>query len=308
VGVVRWILPRQRRLTLGVGVASTLLLAGGQLLAGFAVDVSVFYLVPILLVTLLVGETPGLALALFSATLNATVSLQWLHHALPLSAIILNDFFRLMTFSYVALASSWIVRQRDRLHHQARTDALTGLPNYRALLERLEEEVARAARYRHGLAIIAMDFDHFKLYNDRLGHQEGNVLLQQITRLVQLAIRQSDRAFRYGGDELIVLLPETSAAAAGLLADRIRQQIERDYTEAPVAVTASFGVACILHRKSPGELLALADAAMYRAKRAGGNRVEVAASAADGARAAAPHAPAPSGPAAEAPPVGRRAS
>jgi diguanylate cyclase (GGDEF)-like protein len=92
---------------------------------------------------------------------------------------------------------------------------------------------------------------------------------------VQLTIRQSDRAFRYGGDEIVVLLPETGASAAALLADRIRAGIEREQASGPVSVTASFGVACVHRRSSASALLARADAAMYRAKRAGGNRIVV---------------------------------
>jgi diguanylate cyclase (GGDEF)-like protein len=264
---------RRRRLTVSVSLVSVFLLALGESMAGSAVDVSVFYLVPILLTTLLVGESLGLAFALLSAALYAVVSVKWLADGLPMHTLLLNDFFKLMAFSYVALAGSWITRQRDRLHLQARTDALTGLPNYRALCERLEEEVARAHRYQHGLTLIALDLDHFKHYNDRVGHEAGNVLLQQVARLVQLTIRQSDRAFRYGGDEIVVLLPETGAGAAALLAERIRAGIEREHATGPVSVTASFGVACVHQHRSASALLAKADAAMYRAKRAGGNRI-----------------------------------
>ncbi len=276
VSVTRAVSTRQRRLTLSLGTLSVVLLALGQIAAGSTVDLAVFYLVPLLLVTFAVGETAGLLLALMCAALNGAVSIRWLGHALPPHAVLLNDFFKLMAFSYVALATSWVVRQRDRLHLQARTDALTGLPNYRALIERLEEEVARANRYGHGLALISMDLDHFKRYNDRLGHQEGNALLQQIAGLVLLAIRQSDRAFRYGGDELVILLPETAAHAATLLAERIHTQISADDATWAVPVTASFGVASLRQNGTAEKLLAAADAVMYRAKRAGGNRVAIA--------------------------------
>ncbi len=267
---------RLQRLALAVSVGFVLLFNLGQRLIGTAPDIAVFCLVPILLVTLLVGETAGLFLALLSAGLYAGLTAQWIGHGLPAHAVILNDLFKLMSFSYVALASSWLVRQRDRLHVLARTDALTGLPNYRALIERMDEELARAARYGHGLALVAIDFDHFKQYNDRLGHQEGNTLLQQVARLILLAIRQSDRAFRYGGDELVLLLPETAASAAVLLADRIRAQIAHDYGRGIVPVTASFGVACLRGHDTTAALIAAADAAMYNAKRGGGNRVELA--------------------------------
>ena len=175
---------------------------------------------------------------------------------------------------------------RARLLRAGITDFLTGWHNRRYLQQRLKEELARAQRKAGTIACLMMDIDHFKGINDGYGHLAGDIALKEIAQRVETQIRSMDTAARFGGDELAVLLPETSAAEAAKLAERIRECI----TAQPVALTeeiertltVSVGVAAV----SPGRheidlkavadrLIADADAALYRAKALGRNRVQV---------------------------------
>jgi two-component system cell cycle response regulator len=175
---------------------------------------------------------------------------------------------------------------RARLLRAGITDFLTGWHNRRYLQQRLKEELARAQRHAGSIGCLMIDIDRFKSINDGYGHLAGDNALKEIAQRVESQIRSMDTAARFGGDELAVLLPEATAAEAATLAERIREVI----AAAPFALTAqierpltvSVGVAVV----SPGRhetdlkavadrLLADADAALYRAKALGRNRVQV---------------------------------
>ena len=170
-----------------------------------------------------------------------------------------------------------------RLHHQseqmAQVDALTRLLNRRRLDDDLEKEVARAVRYSRPLAFVMLDTDHFKKLNDNLGHQRGDLVLQQVAAILGDGLRTSDTAYRYGGEEFALILRESTAGDALIAAERLRSRIEQRFGGPGNAanVTASFGVASL----GPGvetasDLVGLADQALYQAKQAGRNRVVVA--------------------------------
>lgn len=171
-------------------------------------------------------------------------------------------------------------RVRDELQIMATTDALTGALNRRRFLELAEEELERARRYDRPLAVIAVDLDHFKDVNDRLGHAAGDDVLAAFARMLQEQTRRQDIVGRLGGEEFAILVPETSRAAAVELADRIRAYL----SSMPVmtngealTVTASLGVAeAISSDQSARSVLHRADQALYRAKHQGRNRVEAA--------------------------------
>jgi diguanylate cyclase (GGDEF)-like protein len=167
-----------------------------------------------------------------------------------------------------------------QLEHLARTDVLTGVTNRRYFFELAAQEYARARRYGSWLAILLLDVDHFKQINDTYGHQAGDQVLQHVAAVCRRELRSIDLFARYGGEEFIALLEESSLAGARGTAERLRQRI----AEAPVAiagqpirVTISLG----LVHEVPGAGLALesliqrADAALYRAKSGGRNRVSV---------------------------------
>jgi len=163
------------------------------------------------------------------------------------------------------------------LDQLADTDALTGLHNRRALDRRLQQALDAAARGQQPLAVIAFDLDHFKQVNDRFGHEAGDAVLREVGAAVRRRLRQPDTLARLGGEEFLVLLPQTDAAGAALVAEGLRLQVRCTVAEPAGPVSASFGVAQWDGREGPQALLARADAALYRAKHAGRDRVEVAA-------------------------------
>jgi diguanylate cyclase (GGDEF)-like protein len=160
---------------------------------------------------------------------------------------------------------------------RAATDSLTGLPNRRSAQDTLKRMVAQAGRQLAPLAAIAMDLDHFKRVNDCFGHEKGDDVLAAVGRLLAEAVRESDFAARQGGEEFLLLLPETGREGAVQLAEKLRAAVGR--TELPgvdTAVSASFGVAVYPEDAVDAEtLLRKADRALYAAKEGGRNRIEV---------------------------------
>jgi diguanylate cyclase (GGDEF)-like protein len=179
----------------------------------------------------------------------------------------------MITIGVVLMATD---RLRAELEHLATHDSLTGALNRRALIEAGTLELARCRRNHQVMALLVMDLDHFKAINDTHGHQTGDRVLVDFAGRVTHLLRQVDRFGRFGGEEFVVLLPETSLAEARLVAERIRAEVEAGNKELP-ACTVSIGVAV----SGPDDLevdgiVARADAAMYRAKEGGRNRVETA--------------------------------
>jgi diguanylate cyclase (GGDEF)-like protein/PAS domain S-box-containing protein len=170
---------------------------------------------------------------------------------------------------------------RETLRTQSIRDPLTGLFNRRYMEESLALEVARAARNRQPLTIIMLDVDHFKAVNDTFGHEAGDVLLRELGQLVQTHIRAGDIACRYGGEEFTLIVPNTSLETAVQRAEQLRElagQLSAEYQGRLLRpVTISFGIAIFpAHGSSEEALLRAADAALYRAKAEGRDRVIVA--------------------------------
>ena len=168
----------------------------------------------------------------------------------------------------------------EAVERQAVTDELTGLANVRAFLDTLDRELERSRRFGTPLGLVMVDLDDFKRVNDTYGHQQGDEVLAQVAGVLRESSRELDTAARYGGEELAVILPQTDASGAELLAERMREAIQslpvrRVDGKGSLRVTASFGVAAA--PESGGDrmdLIAAADAALYSAKRGGKNRVE----------------------------------
>jgi diguanylate cyclase (GGDEF)-like protein len=168
----------------------------------------------------------------------------------------------------------------QELHDNGLQDGLTGCFNRTHAIDSLDIELRRARRTKRPLSVLMFDLDSFKLINDRHGHLCGDAVLAAVGDRMRGATRAGDLKCRYGGDEFIVLLPETPLAGAKLVCENLRKAIERDpilWAEGRIALTASFGVT----EMNPGEVdplavIARADSALYRAKRNGRNRVAVA--------------------------------
>jgi diguanylate cyclase (GGDEF)-like protein len=185
-------------------------------------------------------------------------------------------------FAYLAGQAAVSIENVD-LHElvqrQAVTDELTGLSNHRRFQELITQEVERSKRFGQDLGLVMLDIDHFKAVNDTYGHQQGDVVLREVARVLRESSREIDEPARYGGEELVVALPQTDLDGAYLFAERVRSALGTlrvprvDDDGGHLRVTASFGAAAI---PGAGEdkdaLIAAADAALYRAKRAGRNR------------------------------------
>ena len=170
---------------------------------------------------------------------------------------------------------------REKLLNQSIRDPLTGLFNRRYLEEFLTKEIPRAERNQYSVGIIMIDLDHFRHFNNTLGHDAGDLVLKEIGKLLNNMIRTSDVACRYGGEEMTLILPEASLEAAYQKAEEIRKAIEQlqlNYKGKMMeSITASLGVACYPDRGTTGcAVIQAADAALYRAKAAGRNQVMVA--------------------------------
>jgi diguanylate cyclase (GGDEF)-like protein len=186
--------------------------------------------------------------------------------------------FRLAVVVIVSFLTTTITQEREKLRELAeqrsRTDTLTGLGNRRALDERFAEEIVRSERHGLPLAVLLADVDNFKTYNDTYGHRTGDEILRVIGRVLQSqALRQgSDHAYRYGGEEFLVLLSGTSGADALEVAERLREAIRAETASVglprgPVPVTVSVGLAVYpTDATSADEVVQRADIALYRAK------------------------------------------
>jgi diguanylate cyclase (GGDEF)-like protein len=163
--------------------------------------------------------------------------------------------------------------KRQELERLSVTDGLTGLANHRSLMQRLKEEAIRAGRHKHAFAVIMADVDHFKAYNDEFGHPAGDDVLKRVATLMRESTRTIDCVGRYGGEEFALLLPETDIAGAMEVAERIRGRVEREQFPNR-AITLSIGVAEFPnYADTPESIIAVADGALYQAKRAGRNQV-----------------------------------
>ena len=173
------------------------------------------------------------------------------------------------------------LRLQETLQQQSIRDPLTGLFNRRYLEETLNRELSRAQRQQHQISVIMIDLDHFKKFNDTYGHDAGDYVLQTVGTLLKKYVRGSDIACRYGGEEMILVFPDSTLEAASMRAEEIREAIAQvsliHNSQLLGSLTASFGIASFPQHSSTGSaVIQAADAALYRAKAAGRNQVVVA--------------------------------
>jgi diguanylate cyclase (GGDEF)-like protein len=172
------------------------------------------------------------------------------------------------------------LKLRARLEEESIRDRLTGLFNRRYMEESLQREIYKCERQQEFLSIIMLDVDRFKKFNDSFGHIAGDALLRELGSFLQTNIRASDIACRYGGEELIIIMPETPLQFAQQRGEEIREKVKNiELKHEPVidsGISLSLGVACFpLHGLTPQEVIKAADTALYRAKKAGRDRVIV---------------------------------
>jgi diguanylate cyclase (GGDEF)-like protein len=186
----------------------------------------------------------------------------------PQDVLILNTLADLLA---TALHNSFVFQ---KLQQQSITDGLTGIKTRRFFWEALSSEWKRASRSGRPFSVVLVDLDKFKEVNDTLGHLEGDLVLARVGRLLEQKCRQSNVVARYGGDEFIILMPETGIEQAQVLAERLRLWVATDSMLEEHHITGSFGVASFpVHGFSMEDLIRVADAGMYVSKHAGGNQV-----------------------------------
>ena len=165
----------------------------------------------------------------------------------------------------------------QKAQEQAITDGLTGVKTHRFFMEALSAEWKRSTRAARAFALVLMDLDRFKFVNDFYGHLEGDLVLQRVGHILETNCRRSDVVARYGGDEFVILMPETTMEQARQLATKLKGWVSSDPLLREKNISASFGIACYpLHGSSPQELIQVADASMYLSKHQGGNAVSTA--------------------------------
>lgn len=214
------------------------------------------------------------------------LAIAWDRHTAMVDLIVPGIFFFGACFvwfsTYIALQTTLDVMRISDLEHENLIDPLTSVYNRRFMEKRLAEEIAKASRYCLQLSILLFDLDHFKRVNDEHGHQAGDRMLVEISALVKKILRDSDILSRYGGEEFLVIAPNTSPAEVALLAERLRIGIEtyeflkerEELTGRGLQTTISIGLASLNSNDDDmATLIGNADRNLYQAKREGRNRI-----------------------------------
>lgn len=190
------------------------------------------------------------------------------------SAFAPGEVLLLQTYADLVSAALHNVMIFQKMEHQSITDPLTGIKTRRFFSEALTQEINRGQRTGRPFSVVLIDLDKFKEVNDSMGHLEGDLVLARIGRLLEQKVRQSNVVARYGGDEFIILMPETAVDQACILSERLRLWIATDPYLNERKITGSFGVAEYpLHGSTAEDVVRVADSSMYLSKRAGGNKV-----------------------------------
>ena len=190
-----------------------------------------------------------------------------------------GDYLRVGNCIYRFLAGGNVEAEyHEEIYRLTIIDALTDIHNKRYLLEFLDRELSRSARYGRPLALIMIDLDHFKSINEELGHLGGDFTLREVASCVKGNVRKEELFARYGGEEFAIVLPETTLEGASAVAERIRSQVEQhcfQYEGKAYPVTISVGVAATTGENAltPNELINKADEKLFQAKHEGRNRV-----------------------------------
>ncbi len=191
-----------------------------------------------------------------------------------------GDYLRVGNCIYRFLAGGNVEAEyHEEIYRLTIIDALTEAYNKRYLMEFLDRELARSARYGRPVALIMLDLDRFKSINDELGHLGGDVTLREMASVVRSCVRKEEVFARYGGEEFVIVLPETNLEGGVLVAQRVRSMIEQHtfrYEDKEYHITVSLGVAATQGNRTltPSELIGEADEKLFNAKRAGRNRVD----------------------------------
>lgn len=273
----------ERRLgttTKGLLVAGSILLLGAlatvDIFLGPELSASVFYLVPIVVITWYLGFGAGMLTAAAAALLWLGVDRYHEPAYAHTFAPYWNAAVRWIFFVVVAYLLARLQQELRREETLARTDPLTGLGNRRHLLDEAEHELHRAVRYTRPFTLAYVDVDDFKVVNDNFGHATGDALLREVAACFNECLRKPDVGARLGGDEFAVLLPETDVEGAHAMLSRLQSTLQAAMRRHAWPVTFSTGAVTFVHPpETVAEALAQADRELYRVKATGKNDLVV---------------------------------
>jgi diguanylate cyclase (GGDEF)-like protein len=235
----------------------------------------VFYLIPVSIVAWFVNRTSGMLFCLLALVTRFSVNEAHTSFALKNTSLhYWNECIELLFLLIMSLLFSALRKNLDSEKTLASSDPLTGALNRRAFFDIAEYELNRSHRYGHATTIAYIDLDNFKAINDRLGHAVGDTLLTTVTRTIASHIRSTDILSRFGGDEFVLLLPETPADAAAPVLEKIQLQLNQAMSTSNWLV--SFSIGAVTYPKTPpgvDEVIKKADMLMYEVKRSGKNRL-----------------------------------
>ncbi|MDY6943253.1 MAG: GGDEF domain-containing protein [Pseudomonadota bacterium] len=221
------------------------------------------------------------ALHQFSATMTPKYELAEATTRLLYEFNLVSTVFALTYISFFYQRGAWDADEKvsaltTELQRLARTDPLTGLLNRRAITELMTEEVHRYDRYRHPFVIVLADIDNFKRVNDRYGHKTGDAILKHVSQMIGTHARKSDQISRWGGEEFLMMLPNTNLHCAYQSIERLRKKLETEQlalSASPLTVTMTFGLCEYNPSEGLDRCIAAADERLYKGKRQGKNQV-----------------------------------
>jgi diguanylate cyclase (GGDEF)-like protein len=244
-------------------------------LTGSEIAFSIFYLIPISLVTWRVGRRAGVPISFLSALIWMISDRAASPHAMNVIIASWNGLVRLSFFIIQTLLLSSLKKTLDHEKKLSRTDALTEIGNSRHFFEILGNEMERSRRSGRSFTVVYMDIDDFKTVNDRMGHPGGDMVLQMLAGALSRNLRRIDAVARLGGDEFGILMPETGQEAAEKILERIREALSAELEKTHCPVTLSIGAVTFAR---PGhtveEAIKIADDLMYSVKNRGKNGIE----------------------------------
>jgi diguanylate cyclase (GGDEF)-like protein len=263
-----WLASRARWQVLALALGALAGVGFVDFVTGYEISVTLFYLVPVGMAAWYAGGRTGVVFALLAClvmyTTDAGAGHAYSHPAIPIWNALIRSCVLLITALLLAALREHLSAQ----HQQARTDALTGLLNSRAFMEKLEYTLALAGRSGNPLTLAYIDVDQFKGINDQYGHPEGDRVLRVFGKVIRECTRRSDSAARIGGDEFAWLLTNMEAQGAAEAVSRLRHRLRESLRAGGKAVTCSIGA--VTFKKLPSdaeEAMRAADALMYEVKR-----------------------------------------
>ena len=243
-------------------------------LTGYEIAFSLFYVLPVALVTWLTSRRLGLAASLAGAIVwlwaDVASGHPYMHPLIPFW----NTLIRLGFFAIITLLLSALRSATERERELARRDNLTGAVNPRFFYDLAQMEIDRFQRYEHPFTLAYVDLDNFKAVNDRFGHPAGDQVLRTVVRAARKYLRKTDVIARLGGDEFVLLLPETDEESARVALSKIREELMEEMRLGDWPITFSIGVlTCSVAPHTTEELVRMADELMYSVKRVSKNGI-----------------------------------